>query len=100
MTAKRKRALIIIAVLFVCAAVIGSFLLVSICAHHDCTHDDDCAVCRVIAMCVRIGSLALVQTTAAGIAAAAMFTAAAVLSGLREHRNAVTLITLRTELRD
>ena len=100
MTARRKHALIVIAVLFVCAAVIGSFLLVSICSHHECSHDDDCAVCRIIALCVRISSLAFVQTAAAGITAAALFTAPEALSRLRKHRNAVTLVTLRTELRD
>lgn len=100
MTAKRKHALIVIAVLFVCAAVIGSFLLVSICSHHECQHDDDCAVCRVIAFCVRISSLALIQTASAAVAASALITATAVLSGSRKHLNAVTLVSLRTELRD
>lgn len=100
MTAGRKHLLSAAAVVLLCAALLCSFILVAYCAHHDCTHGDDCEVCRIIACCIRtlseICPAAVFAAVTAGVSAAA---ASGIKNTLRK-RGAVTPVTLRTELRD
>jgi hypothetical protein len=97
MTARKKR-LILTAVLL-CAALVCSFFIVANCSHHNCTHDDDCAVCRMIAGFVRI--LSCVRAAAAETALfTAVFAVAAAVLRLFRKCDAVTPVTLRTELRE
>ncbi|MCR4780122.1 MAG: hypothetical protein K5876_03400 [Ruminiclostridium sp.] len=96
----KKRFLLKMIVICVCCAVLCLFLFVTVSADHECTHGDDCGVCRVIACCVRIISeicTAVVYTAAAAVTVTA---ASAFITGAFRKRCAVTPVTLRTELRD
>lgn len=100
MTGRKHTAFFVIIAVLLCLAVLGSFLFVAVNAVHDCTHDDDCAVCRIID--------AYVHSTRFEFSAAAVvmlflltFAVAAVAwyhTAFLTHTT--TLIKLRTELRN
>lgn len=99
MAGGKKRGFLMIVVLFVCLAIFGSFLFIFCGADHDCTHGDDCEVCRAIDICVHA-----VRFAAVVVAVALMFVCAAVtVIFVNTHRGempAATLISLKTELRN
>ena len=100
MCAYKRRMLSLAAVLLVTLALFVSFLFISVSAEHECSHDDSCAVCRMIDACIQ----ALHTDTAANgslsaSAPAAAISAAAAVCTVRLLR-CVTLISLKTELRN
>ena len=100
MTKGNKRAFVIAAVLFVCLALIGSALFVLCSADHDCTHGDDCEVCRMIDMCIHtVCALSVFIAAAAAVLLAPSDAKRTELPAAPAYR-AATLIALKTELRN
>ncbi len=99
MAGRKHSALLVITAAVLCFAVLGSFLFITAGAGHNCTHDDDCAVCRMIDayICSLRCVLAVTAVFVCGVAAAA-FTAALFRAGT--SLRPVTLISLKTELRN
>ena len=98
---KNKRQFItVLAAIFVCLAIIGSFVFIAASAEHECTHDDDCTICCLIDVCI--------NAIRSGFSGSAMIFAAAVFAALSVIavcvtgflRSPATLITLKTELRN
>lgn len=96
---RNRSALSTAAVILICLSIFCSFLFVVEFSDHDCTHDDSCAVCRIMDM-----NTETVRMIAAVFAAAVVFMALCAVSAgdghYTAHRfHAPTLISMRTELR-
>ena len=100
MRGSRKKALLIASVLMICLSVFCSFLFIAGLADHDCTHDDDCAVCRTIAFCINTVRNVSVNAAALSAAITAIFLSLAVLLLTGTVINNDTLISLKVELRN
>ena len=96
----RKKVLLITTVLMICLSLFCSFLFIAGFADHDCTHDDDCAICHAITLCINtvIGAAAENTALSAAIAALLLSIAVAVLSGTVIYTD--TLVSLKVELRN
>ncbi|MBP3855771.1 MAG: hypothetical protein IK990_09210 [Ruminiclostridium sp.] len=101
MCADKRRMLSLAAVLLVTLALFVSFLFISVSAEHECSHDDSCAVCRMIDACIQAlhTDTAANGSLSASAPAAAISAAAAAVCTVRLLR-CVTLISLKTELRN
>ncbi len=100
MTDSRKKALLITTVLVICLSVFCSFLFIAGFADHDCTHDDDCAVCHTIALCIDAVRNTSVNAAALSAAFAAIILSLAVTLSAGTVMNNDTLISLKVELRN
>lgn len=100
MTKGNKKAFSIAAVLLICLSLFCSFLFIAEFSEHDCTHDESCAVCRMIDM--NISTINGFIAVAVAIFLLAFFLIRTVRAGgcFRYSHRAPTLITLRTELRN
>ena len=97
---RRNKALLIMTVLVICLSVFCSFLFIAGFADHDCTHDDDCAVCHTIALCIDTVRNTSVNAAALSAAFAAIILSLAVTLSARTVNNNDTLISLKVELRN
>ncbi|MBQ3841713.1 MAG: hypothetical protein II820_03365 [Ruminiclostridium sp.] len=93
-----KRALLITAVIFICISVFCSFFFIAELSDHNCTHDDGCEVCRVIAACINIVRGMTANTAALSVSTAAILLYLCVLLSARAFVNNDTLISLKVEL--
>ncbi|MBP3856799.1 MAG: hypothetical protein IK990_14440 [Ruminiclostridium sp.] len=100
MSDRRNKAMLITTVLVICLSVFCSFLFIAGLADHDCTHDDDCAVCHTIALCINTVRSTSVIAAVLSAAIAAIFLSLAVLLSARTVNNNDTLISLKVELRN
>lgn len=99
MAGVRKHTLIVAAILL-CTALLGSFLFIGLAAGHHCTHDDDCAVCASVDMCIHTLTV-ITAVFAAVFMAVRLFSAAgAVRCGSMTGNYRSTLVTMKTELRN
>ena len=96
----RKRVVFIILAAVICFALAGSFLFIAAGSHHDCTHSDDCEVCRMID--AYIHTMRVITVLAAVICAFTAFvvSTAEIFGKTLPVRCTATLISLKTELRD
>lgn len=100
MTNRTKRVLSAAAVVLVCISVFCSFIFIAGNSFHDCTHDDDCEICRIIDACI-----STIRGASAGSAAVTVFAVTLLLLSASAVYNASarqsdTLISLKVELRD
>lgn len=100
MTDTKKRMLTVVAALFLCASVLCSCLFIAYHADHDCTYDDDCAVCRIIDACVNILRGAVSGSGGAAAVSAAVIILAAAAVSAPATAAVRTLISLKVELRN
>lgn len=98
MANRAKKALSAAAALILCVTLLCSFLSVAWLADHDCDHSDNCAVCRVIADCVKTIRGTLTGTAAAAVFSAAAVTVLAVLCVSAFCKTNGTLVSLKVEL--
>ena len=99
MTRTEKR-LLITAAFLICVSLLCSLFFIAGHSGHDCTHTDDCAICRLID-----AALSTLRGAAEGFFAVCVFLAAVTaLIGVCCRREVYfcprTLISLKTELRN
>ncbi len=99
MTKAGKR-ILLTAALLICVSFLCSFLFIAEHADHDCTHTDDCGICRVIECCINTIRGTAAEFTAMSVLIAAVMPFTAAFRAVSAECRAVTLISLRTELRD
>ncbi|MBR5089364.1 MAG: hypothetical protein IK093_08045 [Ruminiclostridium sp.] len=99
MSGRKHSAFFMITALLLCLALLGAFLFVAAGAHHNCTHDDNCAVCRMIDACIHSARFILpaAASVLVSVLAAAAFT---LLRRAGFSYQPATLISLKTELRN
>ena len=97
-TAKRN-IISITAAVFICVSVLLSLVFVAGYAVHECTHDDNCAVCRAIDACIHTIRCAAGSYTATAAAAVFLLCAAITLTAA-VIKGCTTLISLKVELRN
>ncbi len=100
MSYREKKALLITTALMICLSVFCSFFFIAECADHDCTHDDDCAVCRVIDVCLNTIRGMAADTVLLSVTAAVLIIFIAVSILHEMAYNCETLISLKVELRN
>ncbi len=100
MTGSRKKALLTATVLMICLSLFCTFLFIAELADHDCTHDNECAVCRTIAICIDTVRNVSVNAAAMSAAITAIFLSLAVSLSARTVNDNDTLISLKVELRN
>ncbi len=100
MAGRKHTALFIIAAVMLCFAMLGSFFFVAASAEHDCTHDDACAVCHMIDVCIHYMRCDVLIFATAVLSAAVVTSVAAPLFGAAFSARTSTLISLKTELRN
>ena len=99
MAGRKHSVFFVITAVLLCFALFGSFLFVAVNAAHDCTHNDDCSVCRMIDACIHSARF-MIAAAAALICALAVIMTAAAVSRSETALRPTTLISLRTELRN
>ncbi len=95
-----KKALVITALILVCVSVFCSFVFIAGSADHECTHGDDCAVCRVIDVYLNIIREITFDTVSLAATAAITIICIAVSVLHEAAYNSETLISLKVELRN
>ena len=100
MAGRKHTAFLVITAVLLCLAVLSPFLFIVIHSEHDCTHDDDCAVCRMIDAYIHRVCFDIAFAAAAALAALAVLTAVTGRVRARCVMCADTLILMKTELRN
>lgn len=100
MNTEKKKLISIAAVLFICISLFCSFAFITDHADHDCTHDENCAVCGIIDACINTINNSASVDAVFSVAAAVFLLCVFVLLPAEKYNRKNTLISLKVELRN
>lgn len=93
-----KRMLYIAAAVLLCLSLAFSFLFIAADADHDCSHDDGCAVCGMIDVCLHIMKCGITVLLAFIMPVCTFVPTERVTHRTQRRRMPSTLIIMKTEL--